>query len=328
MVTVLLAVGSAALFGGGVALQQRPFDPSGPPLPDRLRWMVVVVRRPWWLAGVLAEMAGFVVQIAALRHGSLVEVQPVIALSLLFTLALAARWSPVTMGPTQWSATVAIVGGLAAFLALARPEQPTNVAVATASWVTLGLAAGAGVLLAVVLAYRWRDRLRAALLALAAGTGDAVMATLTKQLANESDRGLHHVVVSPVLYLLCLVGMVAFWLSQNAYRAGHQTVSLPIISVTDPILASVLGVVIFGEVVHLHGVQGPLALVAAAAMVGGLVVLNRTAPAGGAGPTREQRPHVPSPVERSAGSVRQHSWSPNSLRPVPEGADVPGTEQL
>jgi len=234
---------------------------------------------------VAAEIAGFLVQIAALRHGPLVEVQPVIALSLLFTLLLAGRTAsgrrpsrrtaPVPMGRREWIAAVAVVAGLVAFLVLAAPDEAGRVNVTVSTWILLGGAVGGGMGAMVIVGRQCGLQGRAVLFALAAGTGDATMAVLTKLLAGETDHGIHQILVSPVPYLLCGVGVAAFWLSQNAYHVGRPTVTLPIISVADPVLSSVLGVVIFGEVVHLGGFDGPVALAAAAIMATGLVVLHR-----------------------------------------------------
>lgn len=296
MMTIVLAVVASALFGGGVALQQRPTAPLDPSLRGGPPWFRRALRQPAWLAGVAAEIAGFLVQIAALRHGPLVEVQPVIALSLLFTLVLAGRKPSernpskrnpskrkpskrkpsVPMGRREWIAAVAVVAGLVAFLVLAAPDEAARANVTAGTWIGLGGAAGGGMGAMLILGRRCSLQGRAVLFALAAGTGDATMAVLTKLLAGETDHGIHQILVSPVPYLLCGVGVAVFWLSQNAYHVGRPTVTLPIISVADPVLSSLLGVVIFGEVVHLGGLDGPVALASAAIMATGLVVLHRS----------------------------------------------------
>ena len=51
--------------------------------------LIRVAQQPAWVLGVVAEVAGFVLQVIALRHGSLVVVQPLLTTSLLFTIALA-----------------------------------------------------------------------------------------------------------------------------------------------------------------------------------------------------------------------------------------------
>jgi hypothetical protein len=72
-----------------------------------------------------------------------------------------------------------------------------------------------------------------------------------------------------------LTGITALLLIQTAYQAGYPTISLPIITVIDPLVASLIGVSLFGERVLLGGPRAPLIAVAAIIMLGGLVVLSR-----------------------------------------------------
>jgi hypothetical protein len=64
-------------------------------------------------------------------------------------------------------------------------------------------------------------------------------------------------------------------LVSTAYQAGHPTVSLPIITITDPLVASLIGISLFGETMLLDGVRGPLVLLALVAMAAGLLTLGR-----------------------------------------------------
>ena len=66
--------------------------------------LVRVIRQPIWLLGVAAEIAGFVFQLIALRHGSLVVVQPLLTTSLLFTIALVGTWTRQGVTASEWAA--------------------------------------------------------------------------------------------------------------------------------------------------------------------------------------------------------------------------------
>ena len=91
--TVVLALLSSALFGAGRRSAAAPA--SEVPLELAARpgcWSGSPASRSGW-SGVAAEIAGFVLQVIALRHGSLVVVQPLLTTSLLFTIALAGRWT-------------------------------------------------------------------------------------------------------------------------------------------------------------------------------------------------------------------------------------------
>jgi hypothetical protein len=65
-------------------------------------------------------------------------------------------------------------------------------------------------------------------------------------------------------------------LTQTAYQTGLPKVSLPIITVTDPLVSCGIGVGLFGEALHLGGQRAPVVLLAIAVMSVGLIVLSRS----------------------------------------------------
>jgi drug/metabolite transporter (DMT)-like permease len=274
--TVLLALVSSLLFGAGVALQQRPASSVPIEYAARPALLVRVAQNPAWLVGIVLEIAAFGVLIAALRHGSLVVVQPLLTLSLLFTIALASVWTHQIMRASDWVAVLAVVGGLAVFLAVAHPSEHSSGMADRGAWIFTVVSIGAAIVALVLLGLRGTDRHRAAALGLAAGLGDAMMAVLTKALARISEHGVAALVTSWVPYALCLAGLVSLLLTQTAYQTGQPKVSLPIITVTDPLVSCAIGVALFGEVLHLGGLRAPAVILAIAAMGVGLVMLGRT----------------------------------------------------
>jgi drug/metabolite transporter (DMT)-like permease len=275
-VTVALALLASALFGSGVALQQRPARNVPDAYAARLGLLSRLARRPLWLAGVGAEIAGFALQVVALRHGSLVVVQPVITTSLVFTIAIAATWSSSEVGRRDWIAVVAVVAGLSLFMITALPSDRSSGTASRGDWEVFALFMAGAIAVLLALGLRSANRRRAALLGLTAGLADAVMAVLTKAFAHDLSHGWLHVVRSWSPYALCAVGIVALLLSQTAYQTGRPTVSLPIITVTDPIISSAVGVGLFDEAIKLSGLR-PLGVIASAAfMLAGLVYLSRS----------------------------------------------------
>lgn len=274
--TLLLAILSSAVFGTGVALQQLQANA----VPDRyaahLGLLGRLVRRPLWLLGLGAEIGGFALQVLALRGGALVVVQPIIASSLLFTIGLTALWSDQEVSPRDWLAIMAVVGGLAGFLALSSPSLDSTGRAGATDWgLTIGALVG-GLALALLTGLRRTGAARAALLGLAAGLGDAVMAVLTKAFAHSLGNGVGGLLHTWAPYALCTAGIAALLVSQTAYQAGHPTVSLPAIAVTDPIASCAVGVGLFGETLHLQNLRGPMAIAAALVMIGGLARLTRS----------------------------------------------------
>jgi drug/metabolite transporter (DMT)-like permease len=274
--TIALALMSAALFGAGVALQQRPASEVPMEFAARPGLLVRVARQPVWLAGVAAEIAAFALQIVALRHGSLVVVQPLLTTSLLFTVALAGSWTRQGVSRSEWAAVIAVVGGLAVFLAVASPSEHSSGLAGPGDWVVTGLPFAAILALLVWHGLHSTGRRRAATLGVAAGLGDAFMAVLTKAFAHVTDHGLHAALTSWTPYALCAAGITALLLTQTAYQTGLPKVSLPIITVADPLVSCGIGVGLFGDAIHLGGGRAPVVLLAAAVMAIGLVVLSRS----------------------------------------------------
>jgi drug/metabolite transporter (DMT)-like permease len=275
-VTILLALLSSALFGAGVALQQRPAAEVPVELAARPGLLVRVAQQPVWLLGVGAEIAGFLLQVVALRHGSLVVVQPLLTTSLLFTIALAGRWTDSAVRPGEWAAVVAVISGLAVFLIVAHPSEQSSGLADASDWIVTGLSIGAATGLLLWIGLRAGGRRRAAALGLAAGLGDAFMAVLTKAFAHVTDHGAVAVLTSWVPYALCAAGLTAMLLTQTAYQAGLPKVSLPIITVADPLVSCGIGVALFGEALHLGGARGPIVVLSIGLMAAGLIVLSRS----------------------------------------------------
>jgi drug/metabolite transporter (DMT)-like permease len=274
-VTFLLAVIAALVFGAGVAFQQRaavtvPKEYAGKP-----GLLLRLVRNPFWLLGLLGDVGGFALQTAALRRGSLVVVQPIMTTSIVFTLWLTAAWSRQAITRTQWGAIALVLIGLSLFLIVASPPDQAKAVADTTGWVLCGLWVASIAVVAIVVGLRHQGAARAAYLGVAAGMSDAFMAVLVKAFASSFNRGLPGIFLTWTPYAVVVTGITALLLIQTAYQAGHPTISLPIITVIDPLVASLIGVTLFGERVLLGGVRAPMIAVAAIIMLAGLLVLSR-----------------------------------------------------
>jgi drug/metabolite transporter (DMT)-like permease len=299
-VIVLLALLAAFVFGGGVVLQQRAAMEVPVEFAARPTLLVRLFRRPLWMLGLVADVAGFGLQAAALRHGSLVVVQPLITTSLLFTLIFAAVWYHESISFSEWVSVVLVLIGLSVFLVVAAPnETSSSLDVATSTWLLCTGTVVVVMALSVLWGLRSSGPLRAGLLGLAAGVADAFMAVLAKAFAGSFDKGVASVFRSWTPYALAVGGILALLLISTAYQAGHPTTSLPIITVTDPLVGSLIGISVFGEHLMIGGVRSPLILVALAIMFAGLVNLSRNSrlasEVAGTGRSQSAQPAPPSP---------------------------------
>jgi hypothetical protein len=205
-----------------------------------------LLRRPAWLAGLAAVIAGFALQAAALGLGRLVVVEPVLATSLLLTLALAARRDRRRLRGGEWAAALAVVAGLAVFLVVGQPAGGQRTASASA----LGLAAAVllGLVgLCVMVASRFTGSARALLLGVAAGAAAGTTDALVKSVAVVAAGHLPSLITDARLYLLIAIGLLAYTIQQNGYRAAGLAAFLPAFAVMEPVTGSLLGLVVYQE---------------------------------------------------------------------------------
>jgi drug/metabolite transporter (DMT)-like permease len=273
--TVVLALGAALLFGAGVAFQQdeaRAFPDEHSLRPGLL---VGLLGRPRWLLGLVGDIGGWGMQAWALAVGSLIVVQPLIATSLVFALALAAVFAGQPMQRGEWLAVAATLTGLVGFFLVAQPSASSDATASALDWVVLlGVVGGAVAVLCVVALARPRT-LRAALLGAAAGGCEALMAVLSKGFADRISEGVGEAFTSWEPYAVVVAGIITMFVVQSSYQVGRPTVSLPVNAVAEPVLASTIGIVVFHEQLHLGVVRTPVIVAALAVMLAGLVSLAR-----------------------------------------------------
>lgn len=282
---VLLALVASCCFAVAAVIQQgaarlepgRAFEPAV---------LLRLIRRPAWLAGLAAVLAGFGLQAAALGLGRLVVVEPVLATSLLFALVLAARRARRRLRPGEWAAALAVVAGLAVFLTAGQPAGGQR----TASAAALGLAAAAAAALTglcVTAASRVPAARRALLLGVGGGTVAGVTDAIVKSVTVVAAGHLLAIFTDARLYLLIVVGLLAFTIQQNGYRAAGLAAFLPAFAVTEPVTGSLLGLLIYHE--RLSGQPGQivLELAACAAAVWGIARLAASEMISGAQPAAE-----------------------------------------
>jgi drug/metabolite transporter (DMT)-like permease len=272
---VLLSMASAAAYGLAAVLQHRAAirEPAG--LSMRAGLLIRLVRRPRWLAGNALDGLGYLLQFLALRRGSLILVEPVLVLSLVLALPVAAWLDHQRLSATEWTSTAAIAAGVALFLGAAHPGlgQPRASGEAW-TFLTIIIAAGCG---ATALAARGASRRRAAVL-LSAGSGMAFgyVAALTERTGHLLDGGALHTLATWVPYALVIGAVAALLLTQSAFHAGELRLSLPMLTAAQPLVAGAIGLGLFGEHINSRGFAPALEILGLALVGGGVFTLARS----------------------------------------------------
>jgi drug/metabolite transporter (DMT)-like permease len=272
----LLALMAAVSFAFGAALQQKgtlqTSDEDGQP-----SFLLQILHEPVWLLGGLAQVAGWILQAAALDKGSLVVVQSLTTLSLVFALPIGVWLTGQRITRNVVLGAVAVVGGIVAFLAVGSPAGGTNEPSAAAWWtaciVCLALVLGLG-----GVARSRTGAARALLFGSAAGVAFALQAAVTKQFTELLGNGVLALLESWTVYVLMASAVVGFVTQQSALKSGVLAPAIASSNAMTLFGAVVIGIAVFGETLaHGNGHLIPAVLGLGAALVG--VGLLATAPA-------------------------------------------------
>jgi drug/metabolite transporter (DMT)-like permease len=275
---VLVALAAAVMFGLSDVAEQR----STHEVPERRalspRLLLDLAKRPLWLAAIVVNVLGNVLQIVALHFGALALVQPILVCDLIFAAVFAAL---LARRPPDWVMSTGVIccaAGVAGFLVIARPSGGHKT-VSFAAFLPLALVFAGVVAGCLVAAYRGPRQIRPLWLALACGIDFGVNAFLLKLVPNTLPLGFSDPLQQWPLYAAVIIGPAGFLLSQNAFQAGTLiSPVLAIITAVDPLVSIGVAHAWLGETIA----TTPLALAGEVTslivMTGGIYLLAHRAP--------------------------------------------------
>ncbi|OBF15701.1 DMT family transporter [Mycobacterium sp. ACS4331] len=273
-IAALLALGAALFIAIGDVIHQR----SANEVPDSDvghagLFLQLLRDRVWWLGSGVAAV-GFVLQAAALGLGSVLLVQALLVTSLLFALPMSARAAHRRVTRWEWTWAALLAASVVIIVTVGNPTAGQSRA-DVETWGAVAAVIVPVIVVCVLAANRLRGSLSAVLLGIVSGTLWGVFAVLTKGVVDLLGRGPEALLLSPELYVWAALAVGGTAFQQSSFRAGPITASLPAMTITEPLVASVLGVVVLGETLR-PGDAGWVVLVAAiAAMVVATVALAR-----------------------------------------------------
>jgi|tagenome__1003787_1003787.scaffolds.fasta_scaffold20944756_2 drug/metabolite transporter (DMT)-like permease len=290
---VLSGVAAALLLAVGYVLQQHeaaelPAEQMRPGI------LLVLARRPIWLGGIGAMVGGQLLGAATLGMGSLVVVEPLLSLNVLFALPLAALASRRRLSRGDWTGAVLLVGGLTLFLAGSTPR--TTVSPVMPSPKVWSLAWGALlalVLLLGLLARRRPARPRAALMGTAAGALFGMQDFLTQRAVVGVGHGVGRLLTSWIPFAVVAVAVVGLSLAQRAFGLADLSASLPGITLAEPVIGIALALGALGHGLPHRAAPLAFALGGFALMVVGVVILTRSPLVVDPHGRRHHRHHLP-----------------------------------
>ena len=307
---IVLSLVAALLFAVASVLQQRGTTTISDADALGAGMLGSLVRRPVWVAGIVADIAGFGVQAWALAVGTLLLVQPLLVTTLLFALPLAAWANKRRLTGEEWAWAGVLIVSLALFVILGEPtaglDRPPF-----PSWLPALI-----ICTPLVAACVWsagslpHGTKRSLVLAVAAGVLLGLSAPLTKSGIDGFGDGIVAGLTTWELWGMALTASLGTFWQQSSYQAGDVQTSLPTVTVLKPVVAMALGLTAYQEHLKIEGAQATLLIAALVGMVLATIKLGRLA-----APAVEGTP-------AGAGSVVQNQKVPSgSAQQMARGAD-------
>lgn len=258
----LLALSAALCVAIGDVLQQRATHRLIDRSVGHLELFAALLRNQRWRWGALLLVVSIALQAAALDAGSVLLVQALLVLSLLFALPVSARLADRSVTGREWLWAALLTAAVVVIVTVGNPQagHPNG------SWQTwAAVTAVLGPLLAgcLVVARIRGGAVAAVLYALVSGSLWGVFGVLTKGIVHRIDEGGWALARTPGMYAWVLLALGGFAWEQSAFRAGALTASMPTLEVSQPVVAASLGVVVLGETLNTDR-AGMVALVVAA----------------------------------------------------------------
>ena len=241
-----LALIAAFLFAVAATLQQKgALNLDGVSLASPMS-LVRLVGQRMWLLGTVALLVGYLFQAGALDRGRLAIIQPLLVTTIVFALPLGWLLTNQHIGRREIGGALVIVLGLAFFAIFGHPaggkENASNNEWAVAIIVLVVICA-----LLLVLGRQGTPTRVAAVYGTVAGILFGLSAALTKPTLEMLHQSVGEMLSHWQCYALAVAGVLGFVLQQVSLGTGRLAPSVATVSVANPIVGVLLGVVIFDE---------------------------------------------------------------------------------
>lgn len=266
----------AAFVNGLSNVMQRKANREQPrELSMRFQLILNLVRHPWWLGGVVTVILSFLLMVTALRFGRLATVEPVIVLELPLTVLLAAKVFKASLHMREWVAIAGITVGLAGLILFLGPTGGDGGTASATAWALASGVTLVAIACIVFLGTRASAGRRALLLGAGSGMAVGLTAAFMKGMTAGFGGGVMGVLTEWQTYAMVVCGIGSMYLVQNALHAGQLVAAQPGITLADPLVAILWGVLVFHEQIS-NGGYIILALVSGMVMASAAVLLVRS----------------------------------------------------
>jgi uncharacterized membrane protein len=243
----LLALLAAANFALAATLWQKASLDLGKVSIRHPKSLGAMVLQGVWMLGLAAQVVGVVLQGAALDRGRVSIIQPLLVTAIVWALPLGYLITHQVIGSREIIGAAIIVCGLALFASFGDPAAGVPNAPGI-DWLASILVIAAMCAALLLFAGRGSLSMRAALLGSVAGMLYGLSATLMKPVVE----GLHTSGVSGVIegwefWVWMAAGVVGFVFQQLSLSTGRLVPSVATVSVANPAVSVLLGVLVLQE---------------------------------------------------------------------------------
>ncbi len=199
-----------------------------------------------WLLGLAAQIAGIVLQGAALDRGRVSIVQPLLVTTIIWAIPLGYFLTGQAVVRREILGAAVTVAGLAVFGVYGDPSAGVDDAPAS-SWSSAIIVIAALCVALLLFANRGGPGTRAAMFGTTAGILYGLSATLMKPVVeNLHTEGLD-VFAGWEVWAMMIAGLVGFLLQQISLSTGRLVASVATVSVANPVVSVILGALVLEE---------------------------------------------------------------------------------
>lgn len=279
-IAIALAVIDSTCFAAAAVYQQRAVRRT---VRHRLtvRGLLTLPTQRSWLGGVGLATFGMCLHIVALILAPVSLVQPIGVLGVPIAVLLAARLAGQRPSKATLAPILVCLVGIGGFIWLAASRVTSDRPVPLSVLVVAEAVIVGGMAVAAVVANRLHGWPRCLLNAVAGALGVGMVAALMRALVEHvgADAGRLFDLHSLSLFVLMGVsGALGGWLVQQAYTSGPAEVVLASLTVVDPMIAVVVGLVVLGEGTRLSATNDMIMITFGVIAATGVVALAKSHP--------------------------------------------------
>ena len=245
-VAAILAIVAAVSFALAATLWQRASVDSGVEGGNPKAFAKLLTN--WvWLLGLGAQIAGVILQAAALDRGRVAIIQPLLVTTIIWAMPLGYFLTNQTITRRHILGAGVIVVGLTIFASVGDPAGGVDNA-PSRDWASAFILLGAICVSLLVFARHGSLTVRAGVFGATAGILYGVSATLMKPVVEQLHTdGAVSVLESWELWVMAVCGLGGFYVQQVSLATGRLVTSVAAVSVVNPVVSVLLGVLVLQE---------------------------------------------------------------------------------